>query len=236
MKKKILLASLFVATATIASVGTYFITSYFVQKKSNEKINEARTIAFQEHYNGRVNLFIEENKSVSNVDVVFLGDSLAEGYDVKTYYPEYNVLNRGIGGDTTFGVEKRLKESVYDAHPKITTMLIGANNFDTMFDNYENILIDFKDKAPTMKVILLSLTSMTKEWGRNNKKAQKNNIEIEKYATKYGYSFINLYDPLLDPNTNQLKLNYTTDGGHLTASGYEVVTAQIKPVIQSLLQ
>ena len=64
-------------------------------------------LAFQEHYNGRVNLFNEENKNVSDVDVVFLGDSLTEGYDVKTYYPEYNVLNRGIGGDTTFGVEKQ---------------------------------------------------------------------------------------------------------------------------------
>ena len=166
---------------------------------------------------------------------MFLGDSLTEGYNVKEYYSEYSVLNRGIGGDTTFGVEKRLKESVYDANPKITAMLIGANNFDSMLDNYENILIDFKQKAPEMKVILLSLTSMTGNWGRNNDKAKKNNVEIEKYATKYGYSYVNLYDPLLDSSTNELKLDYTTDGGHLTDAGYQVVTAQIKPVIQSLL-
>lgn len=236
MKKKALIISLLIGLP-IAAIVISTLTTYFVLKQKNEeKINELYKLAFEAHYNDRVNLFKEENKNAIDIDVVFLGDSLTEGYDVQSYYSEYTVLNRGIGGDTTFGVEKRLKESVYDAHPKITAMLIGANNFDTMLDNYENILIDFKDKAPDMKVILLSLTSMTKNWGRNNEKAKKNNIEIEKYASKYGYYFVNLYDPLLDSNTNELKMDYTTDGGHLTSAGYEVVTAQIKPVISMILK
>ena len=235
MNKKVLTISLIIGLSVVA-ITTATLTTYFVSKKKNEeRVNELYKAAFEMHYNDRVNLFKEENKHATNVDVVFLGDSLTEGYDLTTYYPEYNVLNRGIGGDTTFGVEKRLKESVYDANPKITAMLIGANNFDTMLDNYENILIDFKDKAPTMKVILLSLTSMTGNWGRNNEKAKKNNVEIEKYSSKYGYSYVNLYDPLLDSNTNELNINYTTDGGHLTPQGYEVVTSQIKPVIANLL-
>ena len=236
MKKKAFTLSLLIGLPIIAIVAST-LTTYFVMKhKNEEKINETYRLAFEAHYNDRVNLFKEENKHAENIDIVFLGDSLTEGYDVQTYYPEYKVLNRGIGGDTTFGVEKRLQVSVYDAHPKITSLLIGANNFDTMLDNYENIVSDFKEKAPEMKVILLSLTSMTGNWGRNNEKAKKNNIEIEKYAAKYGYSYVNLYEPLLDLTTNELKKDYTTDGGHLTAAGYEVVTSQIKPVIQSLLQ
>ena len=234
--KKALTISLLIGIPIIAITASCLAVYFGAKKNNEEKMNELYKAAFEMHYNDRINLFKEENKHATNVDVVFLGDSLTEGYDLSTYYPEYNVLNRGIGGDTTFGVEKRLKESVYDANPKITAMLIGANNFDTMLDNYESILIDFKEKTPSMKVILLSLTSMTKDWGKNNEKAKKNNIEIEKYATKYGYSYVNLYDPLLDTNTNELKLDYTTDGGHLTSQGYEIVTAQIKPVIASLLQ
>ena len=235
MKRKALTIALLIGLPLVGIAASSLTTYFVVKKKDQERLNEIYKLAFEAHYNDRVSLFKEENKHATNVDVVFLGDSLTEGYNVKEYYSEYSVLNRGIGGDTTFGVEKRLKESVYDANPKITTMLIGANNFDSMLDNYENILIDFKQKAPEMKVILLSLTSMTGNWGRNNDKAKKNNVEIEKYATKYGYSYVNLYDPLLDSSTNELKLDYTTDGGHLTDAGYQVVTAQIKPVIQSLL-
>ena len=132
-------------------------------------------------------------------------------------------------------MENRLDVSVYDANPKVTTLLIGANNFDTMLDNYENILIDFKEKAPDMKVVLLSLTSMTLEWGRNNEKARANNIKIKEYSEKYNYPYVDLYNHLLDPETNELKVEYTIDGGHLTEKGYEVVTAQITPVLETLI-
>ena len=87
------------------------------------------------------------------VDVAFLGDSLTDMYDVKTYYPQYLVSNRGIGGDTTFDLENRLQASVYDLKPKVAVMLIGANNFDTMFDNYERILMGLDEHLPNPKII-----------------------------------------------------------------------------------
>ena len=187
------------------------------------------------HYNDRVNLFKEENKHLSNVDVSFVGDSLTEGYDVKSFYSEYNVVNRGIGGDTTFGVEKRLDSSVYDVNPKVVNLLIGANNFDTMLDNYETIVSKINTNEPEAKIILCSLTSMTGDWGRNNEKAQKNNIKIHEIAEKYHCSYANLYDALLDPSTNELKAEYSVDGGHLTSSGYEVVTSVIKTILKTLI-
>ena len=74
------------------------------------------------------------------VDVAFLGDSLTDGYDVKRYYPQYLVSNRGIGGETTVGLEERMQVSLYDLKPKVAVMLIGANNMDEMMDNYEDLL------------------------------------------------------------------------------------------------
>ena len=232
MRKKLVISISIIAVLAIASAITIAILH---QKELENEKKEDWAAIFKQHYEDRCAHFEEENKTAQDIDVVFLGDSLTEGYDVVRFYPEYKVLNRGIGGDTTFGVEKRLQVSVYDANPKVTTLLIGANNFDTMLDNYENILIDFKTKAPDMKVVLLSLTSMTMDWGRNNSKAINNNIEIKKYAEKYNFSYVDLYNPLLDPTTNELKQEYTIDGGHLTEQGYEVVTAQIKPVLQSIL-
>ena len=230
-KKKVITIILLVTLPIVTGLGTFFIAraiyDYHYQKE-RQKIYEA---AYQMHYNDRCALFEEENKHISNVDVSFIGDSLTEGYDVKAYYPQFNVVNRGIGGDTTFGVEKRLKVSAYDVNPKVATLLIGANNFDTMFENYENILKGFKENIPETKIILLSLTSMTKEWGRNNQKAKRNNTQIEAYAKQYGYTYVDLYNPLLDENTNELRLEYTTDGGHLTPLGYEKITSVIEPVI-----
>lgn len=234
-KKKIINIILLVTLPITTGLATFFIVRAIDQYNYEKKQQKLYQSAYEMHYNDRCALFMEENKHLSNVDVSFIGDSLTEGYDVRTYYPQYNVVNRGIGGDTTFGVEKRLKVSAYDVNPKVATLLIGANNFDTMFDNYENILKGFKENISETKIILLSLTSMTKEWGRNNQKAQINNEKIKEYANQYGYTYVDLYNPLLDENTNELRLEYTTDGGHLTPLGYEKITSIIEPVISKQL-
>ena len=169
------------------------------------------------------------------VDVVFLGDSLTDGYDLEKYYPQYTVLNRGIGGDTTFGLEERLQVSLYDTKPKVAVMLIGANNFKTMFDNYERILQGIKTNVPNTEVIILSLTSMSREWGKNNQLAAYNNVKIKMLAEKYSFSFVDLYSALLNLETGEIYDDYTTDGGHLTPKGYTVVTARITPAIENSL-
>jgi hypothetical protein len=70
---------------------------------------------YWEFYNSKLESFKQENLEYKNksVDVVFLGDSLTEGYDIEEFYPEYVVLNRGISGDTTVGLEQRLDVSLF---------------------------------------------------------------------------------------------------------------------------
>lgn len=235
-KKRLILICIVVAGLAITGVSTYFITHIIERKIADKEKAKYAELLFKTHYNDRVNLFKEENEHIKNIDVAFLGDSLTEGYDVKTSYPNLTVVNRGIGGDTTFGLENRLKESAYDAHPKVISMLIGANNFKTMLDNYESIVKKLKDNLPESKVILCSLTCMTGEWGRNNEIAKQNNIKIQEYATKYNYVYADLYNALLDSNTNALKESYSVDGGHLTNEGYQVVTSVLNPIISELLK
>ncbi len=166
------------------------------------------------------------------IDVAFLGDSLTDGYDVEKYYPQYLVSNRGIGGETTVGLEERMQVSLYELKPKVAVMLIGANNMDTMFENYERILTGFKENVPGTKIVLLSLTSMSGEWGKKNQLAAYNNVKIKMLAEKYGYEYVDLYSALMNLESGEIYAEYTTDGGHLTAAGYEVLTAKITPAIE----
>ena len=192
---------------------------------------------FKEYYENKVAGYIEENKTLDEgeLDVVFLGDSLTDGYDVGRFFPQYKVSNRGISGDTTVGLENRLDVCVYQVKPKVAVMLIGANNMDEMMDNYEDILIGFKENVPDTKIVLLSLTSMSGEWGKKNQLAAYNNVQIKMLAEKYDYEFVDLYSALLNLETGEIYDEYTTDGGHLTEQGYEVLTSQIAPVLDKLL-
>lgn len=219
MKKGLLFILLFILTFTLFSCNKQ-------DKELEQKVKEYRE--------AKISMYIEENNKYEDyeVDVAFLGDSLTDGYDVANYFPDYVVSNRGIGGDTTFNLEERLQVSVYDLKPKVVVMLIGANNFSTMFDNYENILKGFKENLPNTKVILLSLTSMGGDWGKNNQLAAYNNVKIKMLASKYNFEFVDIYSPLLNLETGEIYTEYTTDGGHLTKLGYDVITNTIYPVIE----
>ena len=235
-KKKITIILTSVGMLAILIISLLFV---FCQVIPNRKEEDARKLAIKQYRNAKINRYIEENENYEDyeVDVAFLGDSLTDGYNVESYYPEYLVSNRGIGGDTTFDLEKRLQVSVYDLKPKVAVMLIGANNFGTMFDNYESIVKGLKCNLPNTEIVLLSLTSMSgKLWGKNNELAAFNNVKIKLIANKYTCTFVDIYTPLFDYNSNGIKPEYTSDGGHLTSSGYEVITKVITPVLDNLLR
>ena len=233
MKKRVRNGVIFVVIIAILSSLAYI---YLKNKEIERQIAEHQQM-IKHYYDNKVAQFEEENKSIipGETDVVFLGDSLTDGCDLSLYYPEYTMLNRGIGGDTTIGLEKRLDVSAYAVKPKVVVMLIGANNLSTMFDNYENILLSMKENLPDSKIILVSLTSMGGDWGKNNNLAAFNNVKIKALAEKYGYEFVDVYTPLLNLETNEIYGEYTTDGGHLTHEGYLVLTGEIKVAIDRVM-
>lgn len=233
IKKRYLIPLCTVALVLIALAIVYFAV-ILPQKREEEKIQEAvraYRIAKFEQYE-RENAEYDDYE----VDVAFIGDSLTDGYDLAKYYPQYVTANRGIGGDTTFGLEERLQVSLYDLKPKVVVMLIGANNMDSMFENYESILQSLKENLPESKIVLLSLTAMGGEhWGRKNQLAAYNNVSIKLLAERYGYEFVDLYSVLYDVSIGEVYEGYTVDGGHFTHEGYTVVTAQITPVLKEIL-
>ncbi len=234
MKKKLIIfTAVLLCVLSVFAYVMYFAVFLPKQKKEQQHIE-----AVTNYRNNKTEIFLAENEQYGDfeVDVAFLGDSLTDGYDVKKYYPNFVVANRGIGGDTTFDLEARLQTSVYDLKPKVAVMLIGANNLSTMLENYERILTGLKENLPQTKVVLLSLTNMGQDWAKGNQLAAYNNVIIKKLAEKHGFYFVDLYTPLMNLETGEIFPEYTTDGGHLTSIGYDVVTAQVTPVLKSILE
>ncbi len=236
MKKsnKIIIAVLCVITLLLIIGLLFLFLKYIPEKRAEQELKQQ----LEQYYNNKISQYAAENEQYEDyeIDVAFLGDSLTDGYDVAKYYPQYKTANRGISGDTTFGLEERLDVSVYDLKPKVAVMLIGANNMDEMFENYENILKGFQENIPDTKIVLVSLTSMGREWGRKNQLAAYNNVKIKLLAEQYGFEYVDMYSALMNIETGEIYEEYTTDGGHLTPAGYEVFTQELSPVIEKLLR
>lgn len=230
-KKKIIIISSVAATLAVI-IALWVLIPTIKEKRESEKLAKAAN----EYYNAKVEQYEKENAEKYGVDVAFIGDSLTDGYDVAAYYPEFSVANRGIGGDTTWGVEKRLKASLYDVNPKVVVMMIGSNNWRDMFDNYERILVSLKENLPNSKIVLMSIPPVAGKIADRNHHYAYNNVKIKLLAEKYSYTYVDVHSKLLDTTTDMLREEYTFDGAHFTPLGYEVITDTLKPVLLELLQ
>ena len=66
--------------------------------------------------------------------------------------------------------------------------------------------------------------------------AAYNNIKIKELAEKYGHSYVDVFSPLLNQQTDEIYSQYTIDGVHFSDKGYEVVTKAINEEIKKILK
>lgn len=249
MKETIIILSIIIL---VLIAYTIILNINFPKKIKEEKekaCNDLFAMMLKGGYEKRVNDFKVYNKTVIKQGIVFVGDSLTENYNVYEYFKGYNVYNRGIGGDTTVGLLKRLKESVYDLDPKVVVLLIGINDFqlvgnsnvDTIFDNVKLIIKNIKENCPNTIIIIESLYPISKEENPKIDKLSvgiKDNNEIlklnEKLKTIEDINYLDVNTHLQDENGN-FKLDYTTEGLHASVEGYTIITEIIKKELNKIL-
>ena len=234
MKKKILILSLIALLVLALGFGIWMLVAHLSDKKEME----AQQQLIREYYENKYVAYQAENERYADyeVDVAFLGDSLTDGYDLAHYYPQYVTANRGIGGETSYGLKDRMQLSAYDLKPKVAVLLIGTNNLDSMLEDYEDILVGLRENLPNTKIVVVSLSAFGGDFAQRNPLAAYNNVIIEKLTQKYGCAFVDIYSPLMDMESGELRAEYTTDGVHFTAQGYEVITAALTPAIDAALR
>ena len=231
MKKKLIFIGIILTLILFTTI--IIIQTIKVSQKSN---------MFHEYHQNKVNSFIEENKTLKNVDVCFIGDSLTDGYDVKTFYDDLNVINRGIGGDRVKDVIYRLDNSVYETNSKVVVILIGGN--DVLAGHKESYIIEsiiriiygVKTNLPNTKIIIQSFYPLANDYAKHNLTMKRLNQTLKEICLALDVVYADIYDSLLDTCTNELNLIYTPDSVHLNNDGYKIVTSILRPIIDELLK
>lgn len=189
-------------------------------------------------YQVRLKWFEILNKVVEPGGVVFLGDSITEHFLVNDMFATVNLYNRGISGDTTVGILKRLKESVFDLKPKKVFLMIGTNdlglkvnNSNGIVQNIEKIINEIRANVKDVEIYLESIYPIyegeyDKEFAvygyRNNKNIDKTNVGLKSLSEKLGITYLDI-NSILKGEDGNIKLEYTREGLHISPVGYEVV-------------
>lgn len=183
---------------------------------------------YSTYYYQRATLF--EELEVDSDDILFVGNSITDGGEWYELFNDPNVKNRGISGDTTYGVYDRIS-TLLKGYPKKIFLLIGINNVpkgesaETIADGIHNIVKKIKSESPSTKIYLQSVLPVNPELNKFQghtsrwKMIPDINVIIKKIAKKEGAKYIDLYSHFVN-DEGKMNLKYTNDGLHLLGKGY----------------
>lgn len=203
---------------------------YTQTQVTNQKLSD--TIGFMpEYYPQRVAIF--EKEPIITGRIIFLGNSITQLGDWKKLLHDSTVINRGIAGDITFGVLKRL-DDVIRRQPSKLFLLIGINDIgkdipdEVIANNIRKIIERVQAESPSTKIYVQSILPVNPDvpnfpqhYNKQEHVLNTNKL-IKKVAADTHCTYVNIHDLFTDKE-GKLDAKYTPDGLHLApgGAGYE---------------
>ncbi|SIT21648.1 Lysophospholipase L1 [Chryseobacterium ureilyticum] len=186
--------------------------------------------------------------SKKKVDVVFMGNSITEGW-VKShpeFFSENNYTGRGISGQTTSQMLLRFQNDVVALHPKLVIINAGINDIAQNTGIYEpyftfnNIkaMADIAQKNGIKVIITSVLPAAEFPWRKEitdaPQKVDALNKRLKQYADNNKLIFVD-YNTAMRDSKGGMREGLSKDGIHPVPVGYTIMEPMIKNAINKTL-
>jgi lysophospholipase L1-like esterase len=180
------------------------------------------------------------------VNVVFLGDSLTQGWDKQLWQERYaplGAVNFGIGGDGTPQVLWRLEHGILEGiRPKVVVLMIGINNTWPGYSAADSakgiaaIVAATQQQQPQAKILLLGVLPIHGKLDAVRKIISELNAASAKLDDGRRVRFLDLGAQFVDSEGSLRFGFYQPDRLHLTPAAYRLWADAMDPLLQEMLR
>jgi lysophospholipase L1-like esterase len=176
--------------------------------------------------------------------VVFMGDSITDGWKLSQYFPGKPYVNRGISGQTTPQMLIRIYPDVINLHPAAMIILAGTNDIarntgpvtlEMVEDNFR-ALCELAEKH-SIKVIICMLLPVS-DYTQYKQSTHRPPADIlglndwlRSYATEIHAQIADYYSALVD-SRGALREGFSDDGLHPNHRGYDLMAPVAEAAIE----
>lgn len=193
---------------------------------------------------------LEEVKTKKNAQVIFIGDSITQGWEKEGFnvwnhnYSKYNAVALGFGGDRTENVLWRLQHGEVDGlNPKVAVLMFGTNNTGHRQEKPEltaagikRNIEELQQRLPNTKILLLAIFPRDeKPEGELRQINNGVNAIISGFADNKKIFFLDINKSFLDAN-GVLPKAIMPDLLHPNDYGYEIWAKAMEPTLTRLLK
>ena len=167
--------------------------------------------------------------------VHFIGDSFVQGLCVSAVVNP--AINLGIGGDTSFGVLKRISQYPSLQQARAVVLAFGFNDLWSHSDedivaNYRRVLAALPTGMPVLMTALFPVNEREEPSLKGmNGRIRTINVQLGALCAETPYcAFVDIGDQLRDASGQLSQRYHDGDGLHLNSAGNAIWIAAIKPL------
>lgn len=172
--------------------------------------------------------------------ILLLGDSITESFNTQKLLSEFKIINKGISGNNSTHLLKRLDRDLLASNPDIVFILIGTNDIangfsdEKILSNISSIIEITMTKLNGSKIFITSILPTRDNQPRPNERIQGLNKQVQIIAKELNVNYLNLYSLFVD-ETRQLIFNLTEDGLHLNNRAYFIWANILRKLLEEKL-
>jgi lysophospholipase L1-like esterase len=169
--------------------------------------------------------------------VVLLGDSITELGLWQEWFAGMPVLNRGIGGESSADLLRRLETAI--GRPTAVFLLIGTNDLtlgvtlQEIVGNVRTLLAEVERRAPGTPVVVQSVMPRTRRY-RDDVRLLNRAYQAIVGAAGDHVEYLDLWPALADER-GELRKAFTEDRLHLNGPGYAAWVDVLRPRLERSL-
>jgi len=168
-------------------------------------------------------------------NIYFIGNSILKPAKLDELLDNRNIANQSISGMTSTDAVMMSNELI-PTKPKKVFIMLGINDIKSKMPlnitvrNIGHFIYTLKRYSPQTEIHLLSVLPVNetiKNYDIKNADIKELNKLIKEFCNRFNFNYIDLYDVLLDKESN-LNKEFTTDGLHINNAAYLKLAKPLK--------
>lgn len=187
-------------------------------------------------------------KTIAPIDLVFLGDSITQGWEQTganvrdKYYARRKPMNLGFSGDRTQHALWRVRHNELDGYsPKLAVVMIGTNNSngddhtaEEIAEGIKAVVSLMREKQPNMKILLLAIFPRGETPNPQREKNAKASELASAVADGQMVQYMDIGSKFMNAD-GTISKEIMPDFLHLSEKGYQIWAEAIEDKVVELL-
>ncbi len=167
--------------------------------------------------------------------IIFLGDSLIEYFDWQERFPDHEVINLGIAGESVEGLLSRVgRVNEVSSLADMAFIMTGINNLamgDAGFtESYRLIIEELSSLYPGIQIFINGLLPAIVDF-IDAETIKKVNELLKKLAEDTGVEYLDMYSLFVNSDGRAVREYLLDDGVHISMQGYSVWSNELEKII-----